>query len=123
MRSPGCLISIIDDDESMLDALSGLLRLLGFQVEAYGSSEEFIRSGFNHAPSCIVTDIHLPGLNGIDLKRWLDEQACSTPVIMITARSDPLLQERALASGAVCLLRKPFGAETLMKCLKRARVA
>ena len=123
MPLQGCLISVIDDDESMLEALSDLLRLLGFNVETYRSSEEFIQSGFAHSPSVILTDIHMPGLSGIDLKRWLDERACSTPVIMITARSDPRLQEQALASGAVCLLRKPFDAEALMSCLKRAQVA
>jgi FixJ family two-component response regulator len=123
MPPQGCLISVIDDDESMLEALSDLLRLLGFNVETYRSSEEFIQSGFAHSPSVILTDIHMPGLSGIDLKRWLDERACSTPVIMITARSDPRLQEQALASGAVCLLRKPFDAEALMSCLKRAQVA
>jgi FixJ family two-component response regulator len=123
MPPQGCLISVIDDDESMLEALSDLLPLLGFNVETYRSSEEFIQSGFAHSPSVILTDIHMPGLSGIDLKRWLDERACSTPVIMITARSDPRLQEQALASGAVCLLRKPFDAEALMSCLKRAQVA
>ena len=123
MPLPGCLISVIDDDESMLDALGGLLRLLGFNVETYKSSEEFIESGLVHSPSVILTDIHMPGLSGIDLKRWLDKRAYSIPVIMITARSDPRVQEQALASGAVCLLRKPFDAEALMTCLKRAQVA
>jgi FixJ family two-component response regulator len=123
MPLPGCLISVIDDDESMLDALGGLLRLLGFNVETYKSSEKFIESGLVHSPSVILTDIHMPGLSGIDLKRWLDKRACSIPVIMITARSDPRVQEQALASGAVCLLRKPFDAEALMTCLKRAQVA
>jgi FixJ family two-component response regulator len=123
MPAPGCLISVIDDDESMLDALGGLLRLLGFSVETFKSSEEFIQSGFVHSPSAILTDIHMPGLSGIELKRWLDERACSTPVIMITARSDPRLKEEALASGAVCLLRKPFDAEALMNSLRRAQVA
>jgi FixJ family two-component response regulator len=123
MTSPGCLISVIDDDESMLEALGGLLRLLGFEVETYGSGEEFIRSGLVHSPKCILTDIHMPGFSGIDLKHWLDDRACSTPVIMITARSDPRLSAEALASGAVCLLRKPFEADDLMNCLKRAQVA
>jgi FixJ family two-component response regulator len=119
----GSLISIIDDDQSMLEALGGLLRLCGYDVRTYASGEEFIKSGLCHSPKCIVTDIHMPGLSGIDLKRWLDGQCCSTPVIMITARSDTHLHEQALASGAICLLRKPFGAEALMDCLRRAHVA
>jgi FixJ family two-component response regulator len=122
MPSPGYLISVIDDDESMLEALGGLLRLLGFEVETYCSGEEFMRSGLVHSPSCILTDIHMPGISGLDLKRWLDDQACPAPVIMITARSDPRLSAEALESGAVCLLRKPFEADALMNCLKRAQV-
>lgn len=64
MPPPGCLISVIDDDESMLEALGGLLRLLGFKVETYGSGEEFMRTGLAHSPSCILTDIHMPGISG-----------------------------------------------------------
>jgi FixJ family two-component response regulator len=122
MSSSGCLISVIDDDESMLLALAELLGLLGFEVKTYASGEEFILSGFDHSPNCILTDVHMPGLSGIDLKRWLDARSCSTPVIMITARSDPHVREKALASGAVCLLSKPFDAEALLECLKRAQV-
>ena len=102
MPPQGCLISVIDDDESMLEALSDLLRLLGFNVETYRSSEEFIQSGFAHSPSVILTDIHMPGLSGIDLKRWLDERACVLEALtgMKRAGADAILTYFALETAA-----------------------
>lgn len=119
---PAPLISIIDDDESMLLALAGLLRFLGFDARAYGSAEEFIQRGWGEAFCCIITDVHMPGLGGIGLKRWLDDQASTVPVIMITGRSNPQLHAQALASGAACLLKKPFDADTLVASLKKADI-
>jgi FixJ family two-component response regulator len=120
---PQLMISVIDDDESMRLALAGLVRLLGFSVETYCSAEDFMRSGDCNATNCIITDIHMPGLTGIDLKHWLDARNNDAPVIMITGRSEKHLHAQALDSGAVCLLRKPFDADTLLACLKRAQVA
>jgi FixJ family two-component response regulator len=120
---PQLMISVIDDDESMRLALAGLVRLLGFNVETYCSAEEFIQSGNRNATSCIITDIHMPGLTGIDLKHWLDAHNNSAPVIMITGRSEIHLHAQAQESGAVCLLKKPFDADTLLASLKQARVA
>ena len=116
-------ISVIDDDESMRLALAGLVRMLGFDVETYGSAEDFLQSGISKATSCIITDIHMPGMSGIGLKRLLDAQQHSTPVIMITGRSETHLHEEAQQCGAVCLLKKPFDEETLLACLKQARIA
>jgi FixJ family two-component response regulator len=116
------MISVIDDDESMRLALAGLVRLLGFNVETFGSAEEFLKSGGRNTTNCIITDIHMPGLSGIDLKRWLDAHHNSAPVIMITGRSEEHLHEEAQQCGAVCLLKKPFDEETLLACLKRAHV-
>ncbi len=115
-------ISIIDDDESMLLALAGLLRSFGFVTRAYGSAEEFIELGSGETVSCIITDVHMPGLGGIGLKRWLDAHASTVPVIMITGRSEPHLHAQAVASGAACLLKKPFDANTLLACLKKADI-
>jgi FixJ family two-component response regulator len=116
------MITVIDDDESMRLALAGLMRLLGLNVETYGSAEQFLQSGGCDTTSCIITDIHMPGLSGIDLKRWLDAHAKLAPVIMITGRSEKHLHEEARQCGAVCLLKKPFDEETLVACLKQARV-
>jgi FixJ family two-component response regulator len=117
------VISIIDDDESMRLSLAGLVRSFGFEVRTYASAEEFIGSGGSQPLTCVITDIQMPGLSGLDLKRWLDDQANTAPVILITARSEPHIHAEALASGAVCLLRKPFGAADLLACLKKAHIA
>lgn len=116
------LISVVDDDESMLLALSGLLRLYGFAVKTYASAEEFIERGRAETPDCIITDVHLPGLSGIGLKEWLDARSSNVPVIMITAHAEAHIQMLALASGAVCLLKKPFEAELLWDGLRKAAV-
>jgi FixJ family two-component response regulator len=119
---PDRVISIIDDDESMLLALAGLLRASGFEAKTYGSAEEFIRSGCVETSSYIITDIQMPGLNGIELKKWLNDHSSNVPVIMITARSEPHLHAQALASGIVCLLKKPFEAAALLAHLGKADV-
>jgi FixJ family two-component response regulator len=118
----GALISVIDDDESMLLALGGLLRLYGFAVKTYTSAEEFIRCGMAETPDCIITDVHLPKLSGIGLKAWLDARSSRIPVIMITAHAEARVQTQAMATGAVCLLKKPFEAELLWDGLRKAAV-
>jgi FixJ family two-component response regulator len=94
---------------------------LGFKAVIYASAEDFLQSATRGASCCIITDIHMPGLSGIELMGRLE--AGSAPVIMITGRSEPYLRTQALESGAVCLLKKPFDADSLLSCLKRAHVA
>jgi FixJ family two-component response regulator len=113
------VISIIDDDESMRNALVGLIRSLGYGVRGFASAEEFLESGAMQRFACIITDIQMPGMSGIELQQHLTACQCSLPVIMITARHETGLEERALASGAACFLRKPFETETLVGCLER----
>jgi FixJ family two-component response regulator len=120
---PDPVISVIDDDESTLLALAGLLRSFGFETRTHRSAEAFIQAGCPEVPRCVITDIQMPGLSGIELKRWLNGQAIPVPVIMITARSEQRLHAQALASGAVCLLKKPFDSGALLACLRRADVA
>ncbi len=114
------LISIIDDDESLRAALVGLVRSLGYRATGFACAEDFLAAGAAGLSAAIVTDIQMPGLSGIDLKERLTADGCGAPVIMITARSEPGLRERALASGALCVLKKPFAAEALIDCLERA---
>jgi FixJ family two-component response regulator len=116
-------ISIIDDDESTRLALAGLVRFFGFKAKTYGSAEEFLAAEVEERPCCIISDIQMPGLSGLELKRWLDNHASTVPVILITARSEPHILAQADASGAVCLLRKPFDAAMLLASLKKAQVA
>jgi FixJ family two-component response regulator len=114
------LISIIDDDDSLRSALVGLVRSLGYRASGFASAEDFLAADQANASAAIVTDIQMPGLSGIELKERLAADGCAAPVIMITARSEPGLQERAFASGALCVLKKPFAAEALIDCLERA---
>ena len=116
------LISVIDDDDSLRLALMGLMRSLGHRVEGFASAEAFLDAGAPARSQCIVTDIQMPGLSGIDLKNRLDDEGSSVPVIMITARPEPLLHARAMESGAFCLLKKPFETEEFITCLDKALV-
>jgi FixJ family two-component response regulator len=114
------LISIIDDDESLRAALVELIGSLGHEARGFCSAEEFLASGAMSSFDCIITDIHMSGMSGFDLKKALAGRRCTVPVIMITARSDPALEGRAFAAGAIAFLRKPFEADTLIACLDRA---
>jgi FixJ family two-component response regulator len=113
------LISIVDDDASMRDALVGLVRALGYDARGFASAEDFLAYDDLGRFSCTITDIQMPGMSGFELKRRLDERH-GMPVIMITARSDPGLKEKAISVGAACFLRKPFETEVLVDCLERA---
>jgi FixJ family two-component response regulator len=114
------IISIIDDDEATRAAVVGLMRAKGFCVTAYASAEDFLRAVDREASQCIITDIQMPGLSGIELKQRLTAENCAIPVIMITARVEERLHSLALASGAFCLLRKPFKSTVLIECVERA---
>jgi len=116
----GYLISIVDDDSSMRDALVGLFRSLGYDARGFASAEDFLACGDLERFACAITDIQMPGMSGFELKRQLDDRHGALPVIMITARSEPDLRERAISSGAACFLRKPFDTETLVDCLEKA---
>jgi FixJ family two-component response regulator len=114
------LISIIDDDPSMREALAGLVRSLGHDVRAFATAEEFLASNELDRLSCAITDVQMPGMNGFELKRQLHQRHGAVPVIMITARTEPDLEQKAKSSGVACFLRKPFEAETLVDCLAKA---
>jgi len=114
------LIAIVEDDESLRPALLGLVRSLGYQGEGFDSAEAFLAAGAQYRAACLVTDLQLPGIGGLELKAHLDEAGCALPVIAITARTEAALDARALAAGALCLLRKPFEADALIVCIARA---
>lgn len=113
-------VCVVEDDDSLRLALVGLLRSLGYQAEGYASAEHYLERPDPSACSCLVTDIHLPKMSGIELTRSLRLAGNLLPVIMITARSEATLEEKALASGAACLLIKPFEADALIACLRHA---
>jgi FixJ family two-component response regulator len=114
------LIAVIDDDDLFREALVDMLSSLGYGARGFASAEQFVAGDGTEPYDCIITDIHMPGMSGFDLERWLSAHDSSLPVIMITADAEPGLEARAAAIGAVCLLRKPFEADALIDCLERA---
>jgi FixJ family two-component response regulator len=114
------LIAVIDDDEPFRTALVESLCSLGYRARGFASAEEFLAASGESSCDCVITDIHMPGMSGLDLQRLFMARDWRVPVIMITARGEPGLEARAAASGAVCLLRKPFGADALIGCLEKA---
>lgn len=118
--SIGPQIAVIDDDDSFRIALVESLDSLAYCARGYTSAEQFLDAAGETSCDCVVTDIHMPGMSGIDLKLLLSARGSKTPVIMITAREDSELEARVLASGAICLLRKPFESAALVDYLERA---
>ena len=114
------LIAVIDDDESFRTALVELLDSLGHRARGFVSAEEFIAWEADASCSCVITDIHMPGMGGLRLARLLTARARRIPVVMVTARSDAGVDARAVASGAICLLRKPLKTDALIDCLEKA---
>jgi FixJ family two-component response regulator len=114
-------IAVIDDDESFRVALVESLSSLGYGADGYASAEDYL-GAIRGRPSfdCVVTDIHMPGMSGLDLMKRLTAQGSTIPVVLITARSDTNLQAKASAAGAACLLRKPFEINDLILCIEGA---
>jgi FixJ family two-component response regulator len=112
-------IAVVDDDESFRIALVESLCSLGYGAHGFPSAEEFIVGGGEGSYDCLITDIHMPGISGLDLKRLLEDRGSRMPVIMITALAEPDLEARVAATGVVFLLRKPFEADALIDCLER----
>ena len=113
-------IVVIDDDESFRMALVDGLCSLGFAACGFASAEEFIGSPADASCDCVINDIHMPGMSGLDLGRLIAARRSDVPVIMITARSDHGVEAHAVANGACGLLRKPFNTDDLICCLDRA---
>lgn len=112
------LISVVDDDESMCEAIEGLMKSLGYTAEAFASAEEFLNSRKVPRTSCLIADVHMPGMTGIELHRHLTVSGQSIPTILITAYPDDSVRERALGDGVVCYLSKPFDEKDLLACIR-----
>ena len=113
-------IAVIDDDESFRIALVESLSSLGYGSDGYASAEDYIRVIGSNSVNCVVSDIHMPGMSGLDLMKHLAARGMTTPVVLITARSDANLEARAAIAGAACLLRKPFEIDELIGCIEGA---
>jgi len=108
-------VSIVDDDESVREAINSLLRSVGLQAQVFASAEEFLNSGYQHHADCLILDVRMPGMNGLQLQEQLVSAECDVPIIFITAHvSDTQARTRALQSGAVDFLIKPFSEEALL---------
>lgn len=114
------VISIIDDDESVRTAICNLVRSLGYIVHPFASAAEFLRSGDLHETSCVIADVRMPAMTGIELQAHLRAEKHCVPFIFITAFPVEISRARALKAGAICFLTKPFDGETLAKCLESA---
>jgi FixJ family two-component response regulator len=114
------VISIIDDDTSVRIATDNLLRSLGHTVHTFASAEEFLQSVHFDDTSCVIADVQMPVMSGVELQALLLSQGHRVPFIFITAFPEATIRARALRAGATCFLTKPFDRITLIKCLEKA---
>jgi len=114
------VLSVVDDDASVRRATGRLIRSLGFTVEVFASGEEFLRSGSLQDTWCLVLDVHMPGINGLELQSHLLAAGYRIPIIFVTARPDEWTRTRALKAGAVDFLEKPFGEQALLNGIHSA---
>ena len=115
----GSVISIIDDDASVRAAEARLLTSMGFVVHAFASAQEFLASPRLRDSLCIVADVEMPGMSGLELQDHLIAHGASIPVIFVTGGPEDSIRERAMKGGAVCFLSKPFDEASLLECVER----
>jgi FixJ family two-component response regulator len=113
-------IACVDDDRWARDALQGLLRTSGFTAEVFSSAEEFLQSDRLDETACLITDLHLRGISGLQLQSRLAALDYCIPIVLITAFPNDRVREQALRAGAVCFLDKPFDADDLLTCIRSA---
>ena len=116
------VISIVDDDVWARSGLADLIVSLGYEVRAFESAEQFIESDSIKDTRCLITDLHMPGISGLDLQSFLRRKGHSTPIIIVTAYPSDKHRQQALAEGAVGFLTKPYDERSLLACLTRAIV-
>ncbi len=114
------LVAIIDDDDLMRSALQGMLKSVGFPSQAFASAEDFLKSGQQQQTACLITDIRMPGMSGLELQAKLNAEHCRIPTIFITAHGDTKMRMQALRAGAVEFLAKPFDDEVLLGSVRAA---
>jgi len=114
------LIAIIDDDEAMQDSLRDLMEAAGLAARCFGSAEEFLESDLHTRAACLIVDIRMPKMSGLQLQARLKEEECNIPIIFITAHGDARMRIRAMREGAVEFLAKPFDHHLLLKRVRAA---
>jgi FixJ family two-component response regulator len=120
IRKKGSMVAIVDDDDLMRGALQGLLKSVGLRAQAFASAEEFLNSGQQHEVGCLVADIRMPGMSGLELQAKLNADQCRIPTIFITAHGDEKMRMQALRAGAVEFMAKPFDDEALLESVRAA---
>jgi FixJ family two-component response regulator len=114
------VITIVDDDESVREATMSLMRALGFTSEAYQCAEDFLKSGRIQRTSCLIADVRMPGMTGLELYRRLITSGNPIPTVLITAHPDDAIRACALQAGITCYLTKPFNEDDLLGCIHSA---
>ena len=117
---PQGMIAIVDDDEALREAMKSLVRSLGYEALTFASADEFLKSAQVHDISCLITDLHMPGLSGLDLQDLLIARGHHFPIIFLTAYPDEDVRIRAMKAGAIGFLRKPCSDEHLLGYLNKA---
>ncbi len=113
-------VAIVDDDESVREAMSGLMRSLGFSVKAFSSGEGFLRSNCLRRAACLIADVQMPGMTGLELHHRLVTSGSPIPTILITAYVDEKVRAQALKAGVACYLPKPIDESKLLACIHSA---
>lgn len=114
------VVSVVDDDRSVRSATQTLLRALGYRARGFASAEAFLNSPEVDLTDCLILDVQMPGMSGIELQRTLANRSRRVPIIFITAFPDDRVQQQALAQGAVCFLTKPCDGDRIVECLEAA---
>ena len=114
------LVAIVDDDDLVRSALQGLMKSVGLPAQTFASSEDFLKSGQQHHAGCLIADIRMPGISGLELQAKLNADHCRIPTIFITAHGDEKMRMQALRAGAVEFMAKPFDDEALLESVRAA---
>src|ERR1700688_1033293 len=114
------LVAIVDDDDSVRGALQGLLKAVGLPAQAFASAEEFLQSGQQRRTACVIADIRMLGMSGLELQVQLNAEHCRIPIIFITAHGDTKMRMQALRAGAVEFMAKPFDDVALLESVRAA---
>jgi FixJ family two-component response regulator len=114
------IIAIVDDDEATREALKLLLRAWGRNASTFSSAEDFLHSANVRDTSCLITDVHMPGLSGLDLQDRIIADGLRIPVIIMTGYLDENIRARAMKARAICVLEKPFNSRELLRCIEQA---
>ena len=114
------LITVVDDDAAIREAVQSLLRSVGLRAEGFASAQDFLQSGRLQDTACLIVDVRMPGMSGLELQQQLTTAQCPLPILFITAHGDAATRARALRAGAVGVLDKPFSDEVLLRAVQAA---